>query len=217
MTATRGKFITFEGGEGSGKTTQIALLQAHLEAQGIPVLCTREPGGTPDAEAIRSLLLTGATCRFDPMTELLLMFASRRDHLVKKIWPALESGTWVLCDRFADSSVAYQGYGQGLGTQVVQGMYDLVVGHFKPDLTLVLDIDPSEGLVRAKPRNDATTNEDRFERMGDAFHQRIRQAFLDIAGQNPERCVILDASGDREAIHKALLHSLEGRLTYPRS
>lgn len=208
MTIPRGKFITFEGGEGSGKTTQIALLRDHLEMQGLPVLCTREPGGTPDAEAIRALLLTGATCRFDPMTELLLMFASRRDHLVKKIWPALAAGTWVLCDRFADSSMAYQGYGQGLGQEVVQGMYDLVVGTFKPDLTFILDIDPSEGLARAKPRNDTTTNEDRFERMGDAFHQKIRQAFLDIAAQNPDRCVLLDASGDIAALQGKLVAAL---------
>lgn len=209
MSSAPGKFITFEGGEGSGKTTQISLLQTYLEGRGIPVLRTREPGGTPDAEAIRALLLTGSPCRFDPMTELLLMFASRRDHLVKKIWPALAAGTWVLCDRFADSSMAYQGYGQGLDHGVIQGMYDLVVGDFNPDLTFVLDLDPALGLARAKPRNDATTNEDRFERMGDVFHQKIRQAFLDIAAQNPHRCIVLDAGGTVETLHGQLIAQLE--------
>lgn len=194
MDAMQGKFITFEGGEGSGKSTQIQLLKESLQAKGIDVIVTREPGGTPDAEQIRTLLVSGEPNRWDPMTELLLMFAARRDHLVKKIWPAIKNGTWVLSDRFADSSMAYQGFAHGIGQDQVQSIYDLVVGDYKPDLTIILDIDPEIGLNRAGTRAVVGDKEDRFEKMGSSFHKKIRTAFLDIARSNPERCKTFQAN-----------------------
>ena len=167
----RGKFITLEGGEGAGKSTQAERLGGDLRRVGQPTQVTREPGGAPGAEDIRGLLVTGAVGRWDAITEALLHCAARREHLTKTIAPALDAGTWVVCDRFADSTMAYQGYGHGLERQVVAGLNELVLGAFAPDLTLVLDLPVEDGLGRA---GQVTGPEDRYERMGRDFHQRLR-------------------------------------------
>ena len=209
---TKGIFITLEGGEGTGKSTQIKLLQQALSAAGVDVLTTREPGGTDQAERIRDLLLQRDSGAFDPMTEALLLFAARREHLVEKIWPALEKGQWVISDRFADSSRAFQGYGMGLDMQVIENLYQLVAGKFQPDLTFIFDIDPELGLERSLSRlKKSAVTEDRYERMGLPFHQRLRNGFLEIAKKFPERCVIIDAAQDIQAIHRQVLKVVETR------
>ncbi|MCW8836873.1 MAG: dTMP kinase [Rhodospirillales bacterium] len=205
---THGQFITIEGGEGSGKSTQISLLCDALTSIGTVVLRTREPGGSPGAEEIRDLLVNGGVDRWDAMTETLLHFAARRDHLVKTVWPALEGGSWVISDRFSDSTTAYQGYGHGLGPELVGAFYDAVVGDFRPDLTLILDIPVEEGLRRARSRNGG---EDRYERMDISFHERIRQAFLDIAKCNADRCVVMDASSGIEGVQSAIRKEISNR------
>lgn len=205
----RGQFITFEGGEGAGKTTQLRLLAEALERAGIEVLTTREPGGSPGAEAIRTLLVTGAVDRWDAHTEALLHTAARRDHLARTVWPALDRGTWVICDRFADSTLAYQGYGHGLPKDFITGLTRLAIGDFKPDLTLILDLPVEEGLKRAGGRGGA---EDRYERMGTAFHERLRQGFLDIARQDGDRCAVVDATASPDHVHQAILRTVKSRL-----
>lgn len=212
----RGVFITLEGGEGTGKSTQLKLLQQALSASGIDLITTREPGGTEQAEKIRNLLLQRDSGSFDPLTEALLLFAARREHIVNKILPALEKGQWVVSDRFADSSRAFQGYGMGLSLDVIEQLYTLVAGEFQPDLTFIFDIDPEAGLKRSMKHLAATSNkteatEDRYERMGLPFHQRLRRGFLEIAKQNPDRCVIIDATQDIAAIHAQLLKVVEKR------
>lgn len=187
---TRGLFITLEGGEGAGKSTQVRLLAESLRAAGIDAIATREPGGAPGAEQIRKLLVDGEVSRWDPMTEALLHSAARREHLVHTLRPALESGKWVVSDRFADSTVAYQGYGLGLGADTVAALNRLVIGDFSPDLTIILDLPAEEGLKRAHERGDGAQ---RYERMGLAFHERLRQGFLEIARSQPQRCVVIDA------------------------
>lgn len=199
---SNGKFITLEGGEGAGKSTQVRLLCEAVAAAGIDAVGTREPGGSPGAEAVRKLLLHGAEDGWTAMTEALLHFAARREHLDKTILPALARGSWVISDRFADSTMAYQGYGQGLGRQTVQRLYDLVVGDFRPDLTIILDLPVAEGFARADGRRQ---DRDRYERMDLGFHERLRQGFLDIAESEPERCRIIDASGDVESVHAAIM------------
>jgi dTMP kinase len=208
----KGVFITLEGGEGTGKSTQIKLLQEALGAAGVDALITREPGGTDQAERIRNLLLQRDSGSFDPMTEALLLFAARREHLVNKIWPALEKGQWVISDRFADSSRAFQGYGMGLDMQVIEGLYQFVAGKFQPDLTFIFDIDPAIGLKRSVQRQrKAKMTEDRYERMGLPFHQRLRQGYLEIARKFPERCVIIDAAQDIQTIHQQVLRVIAAR------
>ncbi len=210
MTAAKGVFITLEGGDGTGKSTQIRMLSAALSSAGIDVVATREPGGTPQAERIRNLLLQRDSGAFDPLTEAMLMFSARREHLVNKIWPAMEAGQWVVSDRFADSTRAFQGYGMGLDLALIERLYTLVAGDFQPDLTLIFDIDPEAGLARSlkhmSQTADATeSTEDRYERMGIAFHTRLREGFLAIAKQNPQRCVVIDAAEDIEAVHRKVL------------
>ncbi|NOZ41650.1 MAG: dTMP kinase [Alphaproteobacteria bacterium] len=193
-----GKFISFEGGEGVGKSTQVALLRRRLAELGIPVMLTREPGGAPGAEEIRRLLLTGTPDKWDPMTEVLLFYAARVDHLNRTVLPALGRGTWVITDRYADSTIAYQGAGHGLDVAVVDEIHRIATGDFWPDLTIILDEDPALGLRRAMVREstiDKEQREDRFEQMTVEFHQNLRQAFLNIAGQNPDRCRVVAASG----------------------
>lgn len=212
----KGLFITLEGGEGTGKSTQVKLLQQSLAAAGVDALTTREPGGTDQAERIRNLLIQRDAGHFDALTEALLMMSARREHLVNKIWPALENGQWVISDRFADSTRAFQGYGMGLGQEVIEKIYTLIAGDFQPDLTFIFDIDPELGLKRSLKKLTITTNkteatEDRYERMGLPFHQRLRKGFLDIAKKFPERCVIIDATQDIQAIHRQVLKVIETR------
>ena len=196
-----GKFITLEGGEGAGKTTQIKLLADALKAGGLDPIITREPGGSPAAEVIRSLLVEGAVDRWQPMTEALLNFAARLEHVQAIIEPALVAGRWVLCDRFADSTVAYQGYGHDLGRAVIDELHRLVLGYFQPNLTVILDISVAEGLARATNRERAEgSREDRYEHMDEGFHQRLRDGFLDIARRNPERCVVIDAAQEPDKV-----------------
>jgi dTMP kinase len=207
--SARGRFITLEGGEGAGKSTQQRRLAAWLRQSGLDVVETREPGGSPGAEQIRQLLVTGDSGRWDAMTEALLHFAARRDHLRKTVAPALARGAWVVCDRFADSTMAYQGYGHELGRAPVGALYDLVVGATGPDLTLVLDLPVAEGLARARARAGA---EDRYENMDLAFHERLRQGFHDIAAREPGRCVLIDASGDEESVAARIRAAVAERL-----
>lgn len=199
MSARPGVFITFEGGEGAGKSTQATLLAQRLRAAGRTVLLTREPGGAPAAEAIRDLLVRGEPGQWDMHAEALLHFAARRMHLVRTVWPALERGEWVLCDRFVDSSMAYQGLAGGLGSERITALAQWTMADFAPDLTLVLDIEPEQGLARSARRQGAG-GEDRYERMGLAFHRAVAAAFRRIAEENPERCRLLPADGDIEVL-----------------
>ena len=200
--AEPGRLITFEGGEGAGKSVQVARLAADLRDQGRAVIETREPGGTPGAEAIRSLLVTGAVDRWDALTELLLLSAARRDHVRQIIRPALAAGTWVLCDRFFDSTMAYQGYAGGLGRDVVARLTDLAVDGLRPDLTVILDVPVDIGLARAAAR--PATGAARYEALDTAFHDAVRAAFLDIARREPERCVVVDATQPPDAVAAAI-------------
>ncbi len=211
--ATTGRFITVEGGEGAGKSTQIDRLATSLGSARIPVLVTREPGGCPGAEEIRTLLVRGATDRWDPVTEALLHFAARREHLLHAVWPALKKGTWVISDRFADSTMAYQGYGHRLGRQSIATLYDLVVGDFRPDLTIILDLPVELGLARSGRRLSADESpEDRYERMNDSFHRRVRDGFLEIAKREPERCALVDASLDPDRVFADIIGVVGTRL-----
>jgi dTMP kinase len=203
--AQPGWFITLEGGEGAGKSTQIGRLANRLEDAGIGVITTREPGGAPGADTIRSILVSGDIDRWDPMSEALLNFAARREHLIRTIWPALERGHWVLSDRFADSTMAYQGYGHGVDRELINTLYRAAVGDFRPDMTIVLDLPVTEGLRRANQRNDGSESaEDRYERMGKSFHQRLRDGYLAIAAAEPDRCVVIDASGEPDAVARRI-------------
>lgn len=219
MTARRkGVFITLEGGEGAGKSTQARRLGAALEARGERVLLTREPGGSPGAEEIRALLVTGDGDRWTPMAETLLLFAARQEHLDRTVRPALDAGRWVICDRFADSTTAYQGAARGVPRSAIEALRALVVGADEPDLTLILDLPAETGLSRAIGRNGAggqtTTSalENRFEGLGLAFHERLRAGFLDIAADAPERCEVIDANGDEDAVAARIWNIVEARL-----
>jgi dTMP kinase len=208
VTATRGRFISIEGGEGAGKSTQSALLVAALERAGIPARATREPGGSPGAEAIRRLLLEGEGERWDAVGEALLLLAARHDHVVRLIAPALAGGVWVVSDRFADSTVAYQGYGRGLSLDDLGTLRRFAIGDFAPDLTLILDLPVELGLARAAARSTA----DRFERLDREFHERLRQSYRRIAADNPARCVLIDASGDPHTVHRTAIAAVTQRL-----
>ncbi|MEI8394921.1 MAG: dTMP kinase [Rhodospirillaceae bacterium] len=207
----RGRFITLEGGEGTGKSTQVRRLELALRRRGVTVQTTREPGGSPGAEEIRQLLVTGGAGRWSPTTETLLHFAARRDHLERTVLPALERGCWVVSDRFADSTRAYQGYGLGLDLAVIDRLYSISVGAFAPDLTFVLDLPAEIGLARASARSAA----DRYESMNLGFHCRLREGFLDIARAEPGRCVVIDASPDEDLVADAVLAVVEQRLLRP--
>ena len=206
---TLGRFITFEGGEGTGKSTQVARLVERLRARDLEVVQTREPGGSQGAEEIRNLALNGDAGRWSPMTETLLMFAARSDHLERTIRPALEAGSWVVCDRFADSSRAYQGVGGGTPAEFIETLDAAIVGATQPDLTLVFDLPVEIGLERAFGRGLFET---RFESKGLAFHERLRRGFLDIAAAHPERCVVIDADGDQDAVEARVWAAVEARL-----
>ena len=176
---------------------------------GIAAIRTREPGGSDGAEAIRRLLLEGADERWDALSEALLLYAGRREHVTRLIRPALARGDWVICDRFADSTLAYQGYGRGLPLAELTLLHRIALGDFAPDLTLILDLPAAEGLARAANRAGDT---DRFERLDRAFHERLRDGFLQIAAENPQRCVVVGAGGDREQVHRGILAAVAGRL-----
>lgn len=208
MTYNIGKFITFEGGEGGGKTTQSKLLTAALDTASISHIHTREPGGTEGAEAIRDLLVTGETNKWDPVTETLLHFAARRDHTTKIIQPALMHGQWVVCDRYTHSTLAYQGYGHQLGVDYVKLLRNLTIGRIHPCLTFIFDIDPAIGLTRAASRKG---NETRYENMDVTFHQRLRDGFQQLALSEPERCILLDANQPIEAIHHFIITTINQR------
>ena len=200
----QGLFITLEGGEGAGKSTLIQGLQAHFQAEGRDVSVTREPGGTQGAEAIRALLVTGDVDRWTPLSELCLFYDAREDHLQRLIRPALARGEVVLCDRFADSTRAYQGQAGGTGRATVEQFDALIVGPTQPDLTLILDIDPKIGLARAAARRGAET---RFEDKAFAFHAALRAAYLDIAAAFPKRCRVLNAAAPaHEVLAEAIAH-----------
>ncbi len=205
----RGRFITFEGGEGVGKSTQARRLAERLRGGGLEVVVTREPGGSPGAEAIRGLLVQGAADRWSPMAETLLVYAARRDHIERLIAPALARGAWVVCDRFIDSTRAYQGLAADGPLELIRLLEAQVLDGLTPDLTLVLDLPAEAGLGRAAGRQDAET---RFEDKGHGFHERLRAAFRAIAAEAPERCVLVDAAGPVEAVAERVLAAVEARL-----
>ncbi|TAJ89759.1 MAG: dTMP kinase [Reyranella sp.] len=209
MSRAAGRFITLEGGEGAGKSTQIARLKEFLEKRGRAVVTTREPGGAPGAEMVRKLLVEGPAERWDGVTEALLHFAARREHLRSTVWPALKRGDWVVSDRFADSTMAYQGYGHGIDRALLDKLYGIAVGDFRPDLTLILDLPIEAGLARASARRG---NETRYESLPLEFHERVRRGFLDIAAAEPDRCAVIDATSDVDAVASAIGNAVVQRL-----
>ncbi|HEY0106705.1 MAG TPA: dTMP kinase [Rhizomicrobium sp.] len=202
------RFITFEGGEGTGKSTQVARLVATLAARKIGAVASREPGGSPGAEEIRKLVVSGEPGRWDMLTETLLVFAARADHVARTIVPALAQGTWVVCDRFTDSTYAYQGAGRGMARETIRRMEALVLHGFKPDLTFILDMPVEAGLARTR---DRTHDENRFEKFDMAFHERMRKSFLDIAKRDHERCAVIDATADADTVEKAVWQTIAKR------
>jgi dTMP kinase len=208
-----GTFITFEGGEGAGKSTQVQLLQRHLTELGIDVLVTREPGGTPRAEEIRKVLLSGAAKSFGPLAEALLFYVARDSHLELTIRPALARGRWVISDRFFDSTRAYQGAAGGVSIASLNALERIVVGPTRPDLTIILDLPPEEGLRRITARAGAKGGEaDRFEAMNLNFHLKLRQEFLDIAAAEPWRCAVIDAARPPEGVARDIWRVVNDRL-----
>jgi dTMP kinase len=209
---TLGKFITIEGGEGVGKSTQIATLRDELSARGIDVVLTREPGGTPRAERIRELLLENSSEPMPPSCELLLMFAARASHVENVIRPALARGAWVVCDRFVDATYAYQGGGRGFDLQLIATLEAAVLGTLRPDLTLLLDAPVEIARERARVRNEASGSADRFEREQRAFFERVREAYLDRARNEPQRICIIDATQSLDRVSEAIETAVRSRL-----
>jgi dTMP kinase len=206
-----GFFITLEGGEGSGKSTHAGLLAERLSGIGRDVVVTREPGGAPDAETIRGLLLGGAPERWSPVAEALLAYAARENHLKVTIRPALARGAVVVCDRFMDSTTAYQGHAGGADLELLLTLERAIVGENRPQLTFVFDLDPELGLERAGHRDPG--NADRFERKGLAFHRRLRAGFLEIARAEPRRCVIIDAARPKDEVADVVWDTVAARIT----
>ena len=204
-----GRLITFEGGDGAGKSTQIARLADWLGGLDVPVVCTREPGGTTEAEAIRRLLVSGES-DWDALTEAMLHYAARREHAEKRIRPALAAGTWVLSDRFFDSTVAYQCYGQGVAPEDEAALRRLAIGALRPDLTLLLDLPVETGRDRARGRQKS-----RYEEMNDELHLRVRAGFLEIARREPERVAVIDAGKDPDSVAAAVETVVAGRFGLP--
>jgi dTMP kinase len=205
----QGRFITFEGGEGAGKSTQLQRLSARVAVGGQEVVATREPGGSPGAEAIRDIVLKGAADRWSPVTETLLMYAARRDHVERVIRPALARGAWVICDRFADSTRAYQGAAGGTDAGLIAALETYILEATRPDLTLIFDLPVAVGLERAHARAGA---EMRFESKGQAFHERLREGFLAIARAEPQRCAVIDATGEPSDVEARVWETVEARL-----
>jgi len=212
MANIRGQFITFEGGEGAGKSTQATLLADRLRKLGIGVELTREPGGSPGAEIIRHVLLSGAAQPLGPEIETLLFAAARDEHLNDKIRPALARGRWVICDRFADSTRVYQGTLGKVDPRIIRALERLTVGRTKPSLTIVLDLPPELGLLRAKKRRGAG-HADRFEKEDIAFHQKLRDAYRQIAQEEPQRCVLIDATEEADYIADQIWRVVDERLS----
>jgi dTMP kinase len=208
----KSRFITLEGGEGAGKSVQAKRLEERLAALGLVVIRTREPGGSPGAEALREAILSGFAVEFGPAAQALMFAAARVDHLEKTILPGLASGAWVVSDRFADSTRAYQGAAGNLPPDFIAGLERLTVGATRPDLTLILDLAPEVGLERASKRRQGRGSADRFESEGLAFHQTLRRAFLDIAAAEPSRCAVIDASRSEPEVAAAIWSAVEARL-----
>ncbi len=209
------KFITFEGGEGVGKSTQAKLLLTRLAERGIDAIGTREPGGSAFAEQVRSFILDPRTAPHGPLAEALLFYAARADHLQQTIGPALAARRWVVCDRFSDSTRVYQGAAGGVAPAVLDALEGLVVGDHRPDLTVVLDLDPSDGLGRAGRRSaplPAPSEADRFEARALDFHQRLRAGYLALAKREPQRCLVIDAALPPAEIAAAVWRAVEARL-----
>ena len=208
-----GRFITFEGGEGCGKSTQIRLLAERLRAAGKEVLLTREPGGTALAEKIRSLVREESDDPPNSRAETLLFIASRAQVVENVIRPALASGTWVLCDRFADSTFAYQGYGRGLDLEELKRINSFATGGLEPDRTILLNVSPEVSAKRMRAREAATnTDADRMEKAGDSFHSRLRQGFLELAAAEPDRFAVIQADGSVEEVEEAVWNSIQPML-----
>jgi dTMP kinase len=208
----RGHFITFEGGEGVGKSTQLSRLAEHLRSCGFDVVATREPGGTPKAETLRQILLSGRIAPLGSLAEAAVFAAARLDHVDKLIAPALARGAWVLCDRFVDSTRAYQGARGGVDPRSIALFEKAAVGGLKPDLTIILDLKPGEGLARAARRREAAgQGVDRFEAEDDRFHEDLRRAFLDIAESEPERCCVVNGALPAEEVARAIRQLVEAR------
>jgi len=207
----RGKFITFEGGEGTGKSTQAAMLALRLESLGLRVRLTREPGGSPGAEIIRHVLLSGAAKPLGPEAEAMLFAAARDDHIRCTILPALEAGHWVICDRFADSTRVYQGALGDIDQRLIKALERVSLGDLYPDLTLVLDVPVALGLKRAARRR-GSANPDRFEAETIDFHDKLRQAYLALAAAEPDRCVIIDAAAPKEKVARQVWKAVNSRL-----
>jgi dTMP kinase len=215
----RGWFITFEGGEGAGKSTQIERLRRRMESLGHAVAATREPGGSPRGERIRDAILSGRVKALGPSVEAVLFYAARADHLESVIQPALDQGIHVLCDRFADSTKAYQGVLGQVAPEILESLDRVIVGDTEPDLTLVLDVPAEVGLARARRRRaEREEGADRFESERDSFHEALRQAFCTIAAAHPERCVLIDGNRDPDAVEDSIWAALRERahiLTIP--
>ena len=205
------RFITLEGGEGAGKSTQGARLKATLEARGLSVCLTREPGGSPGAEEIRNLLVRGEPGRWDALTETLLLFAARADHLAHTIRPALRAGKWVVCDRFSDSTYAYQGAARGLDENAICAIDSAATQCFRPDLTIILDVPVEQGLFRAAARG---TQEARFENFDCQFHKRLANYFRRLAAREPDRCVLVDGTGSPDAVAQAISDEVSKRFSF---
>ncbi|MDO4184604.1 MAG: dTMP kinase [Rhodospirillales bacterium] len=209
-----GRFITFEGGEGTGKSTQIKLLAEYLKGKKVDAVLTKEPGGTPIGQELRAMLCTGDKDKFDAVAEALLYYADRRIHMQQKVLPALEKGSWVISDRFADSTMAYQyyGYNKRVSKQMLDELYKMTVGDFYPDLTIILDIDPKIGLARSMAVNSTyAVQETRHESRGIEFHQNLRKGFLEIA-KTSDRYVVVDANKTIEDLHANIVKLVEERL-----
>ncbi|MCB1413259.1 MAG: dTMP kinase [Xanthobacteraceae bacterium] len=207
----RGCFITFEGGEGAGKSTQINLLAERLDAEHIRALVTREPGGSPGAEIIRHIILSGMGKLLGPEAETLLFAAARDDHVHSVIAPALAQGIWVLCDRFADSTRVYQGKVGQVDARLLSSLERVTIGCLRPDLTVILDLPVEDGMKRAAARRGADAP-DRFEAEDISFHQKLREGYREIAASEPERCILIDASGTQEQVAEKVWAAVQGRL-----
>lgn len=211
----RGKYITLEGGEGCGKSTQVRLLAQYLEQNGIACVQSKEPGSTAEGKIIRNLLVTGDKDKFDAISECLLYYADRRCDLTKIVWPALENGKWVVSDRYADSTEAYQyyGYNKRVPLDILQNLYKIVAGDFKPDLTIILDMEPKVGMLRSYAKAETmSVKELRFESRELEFHNNLRRGFLEIAKREPMRCVVLNANTDIESLHRQIVEVVKERL-----